>query len=152
MGHRENGPTLELSLRRSWMVSLRRASVGQAVAVVSGAGDTRHSTDSMTPSRHSMVARGCAPLLELANLPPGCLLYMLWCKEMINTSPQKCLSWRRVVTCRMEAVSFLSDWGNYVSKIRTPLEVQWELCNLSHADFECWSIFMNWYCLKIDGK
>lgn len=57
---------------------------------------------------------GCAPLLELANLPPGCLLYMLWCKEMINTSPQKCLSWRRVVTCRMEAVSFLSDWGNYM--------------------------------------
>lgn len=44
------------------MVSLKRASSGQGVAVVCGAGDTRHSTDSMTPSRHSMVARGlCSP-------------------------------------------------------------------------------------------
>lgn len=44
------------------MVSLKRVLAGQAVPVVHGAGDTRHSTDSMTTSRHSIVAKGlCSP-------------------------------------------------------------------------------------------
>lgn len=44
------------------MVSLKRALSGQALPVLCGAGDTKHSTDSMTPSRHNIVAKGlCFP-------------------------------------------------------------------------------------------